>query len=242
MKHKFEFTFASIESQYSAAQEAGYEFITCSDYFQSKGNLSRLTIVNRVDIDLSVKKADRLRDIFDRLGIKASFFVRLHANEYNPFSFENYRILKAIRDSGHEIGYHSEIVDQAAIWDEDPSCCLRRDLKILNSMLEINVRGIASHGGMTGLNNLDFWNDHSPSEFGVDYEAYDKSDAFGLFDSSFYISDSEWTRWKCYRRGALVKGDYRTLSEHLVDGHPLIYLLVHSDTSYNHHIYEGYHS
>ena len=31
---------------------------------------------------------------------------------------KNYRILKSIRDSGHEIGYHSEIVDQAAIWDE----------------------------------------------------------------------------------------------------------------------------
>jgi len=130
MTDKFHFTFANIETQYRAALEAGYEFITCLEYAERKGNLPELTIVNRVDIDLSVKKADRLRDIYDRLGIKASFFVRLHAPEYNPFSFENYRILKAIRDSGHEIGYHSEIVDQAAIWDEDPADCLRRDLDI----------------------------------------------------------------------------------------------------------------
>ena len=238
MTSPFHFTFANLEAQYRMALDAGYEFLTCLQYAESKQSLPTLTVVNRVDIDLSVKKADRLRDIFDQLGIRATFFVRLHAPEYNPFSFENYRILKAIRDSGHEIGYHSEIVDQATIWDEDAADCLRRDLDVLNCMLKIKVRGVASHGGLTGLNNLDFWKDHLPTDFGLVYEAYDKNENFGLFDSSLYISDSEWTRWKCYNKGKLLEGNRKSFAEHLSDKPPLIYLLVHPDTYYNRQPYE----
>ena len=83
-------------------------------------------------------------------------FVRLHAPEYNLFSFENYRILKYIQKSGHEIGYHSEIIDQSAIWKESADDCLLRDIDILNRLIETNIQGIASHGGLTGLNNLTF--------------------------------------------------------------------------------------
>ena len=37
------------------------------------------TLVNRVDVDFSLKKAVVLADVFERLGISATFFVRLHA-------------------------------------------------------------------------------------------------------------------------------------------------------------------
>lgn len=238
MSKYFQFTFANLEKQYKLAIDAGYEFITCIDYVKRKKCLPQLTVVNRVDIDVSVKKADRLREIFDRLGIKASFFVRLHAPEYNPFSFENYRILKAIRDSGHEIGYHSEIVDQAEIWGEESDKCLRRDLKILNQILDIEVKGVASHGGATGLNNLNFWEHHKPSEFDLFYEAYDKEPEFNLFQNSIYISDSEDIRWKCYDHGRISQGDNRSFAEHIVKLPKLVYLLVHPDARYDRHIYE----
>ena len=237
MSHQFHFTFANLEAQYRTALETGYEFITCGQYAEQTLELPALTIVNRVDIDLSVKKADRLCEIFDRLGIKASFFVRLHAPEYNPFSFENYRILKAIRDSGHEIGYHSEIVDQAAIWGESPEACLRRDLDVLQTMLGTQIKGVASHGGMTGLNNLDFWEGKKASSYGLKYEAYDQSD-FDLFNRSLYISDSDWTKWKCYKNGVRCVDDTRSFGEHLAGKHPLIYLLIHPDTYYDRHFYE----
>ena len=47
-------------------------------------------------------------------------------HEYNPFSFENYRILKTISDGGHEIGFLGEIIDEVAIGDEDAAKCLNR--------------------------------------------------------------------------------------------------------------------
>ncbi len=237
---KFDFTFANIERQLEVALDQGYQFLTCEEYARRKanGSIPKRALVNRVDIDFSCGKAKRLVDIFNRLRVKATFFVRLHAPEYNPFAFENYLILKQIRNTGHEIGYHSEVIDQAAIWDEDAVVCLKRDINVLNAMLQIKIKGVASHGGMTGLNNLDFWRDKNASDFGLTYEAYEKSEKFNLFNESFYISDSEWMRWKCYKHGKLVDGDRRSLSDHVLDEHELIYLLIHPDTYFDRHFYE----
>lgn len=231
-EYKFQFTFNAINKQLENALNLGYKIITCSDYESHSVAFTDKIIINRVDIDFSVKKAERLGEIFNDLGIKGSFFIRLHAPEYNPFSFENYRIIKFLIDSGHEIGYHSEIIDQSEIWNEDASKNLIRDIEVINKIFEIKITGVASHGGMTGLNNLDFWKIHKAQDFGLLYEAYD------WFNETFYISDSEWTRWKCYDKGKLLKGDNRSFDEHVRDEHQLIYLLIHSDTYFKKHFYE----
>lgn len=234
------FTFDFIEKEYTSLITAGYKFLSCKDYslLKQTNEKFRRTVVNRVDIDFSLKKTERLVEMFNELGIKASFFLRLHAPEYNPLAFESYRIIRKLIDSGHELGYHSEIIDQAAIWGEDPEVCLLRDIKTIEQVFDIKVNGVASHGGMTGLNNLDFWKTKKAADYGLLYEAYDKEPSFNLFQDSFYISDSEWTRWKCYDKGMLVAGDHRTPAEHLADNHELIHLLIHPDTYYFRHIYE----
>lgn len=235
----FQFTFEALEAQYRHVLSLGYEVLTCADYCERKGGgFQRPCVVNRVDVDFSVKKTERMVRLFNDLAIKATFFIRLHAPEYNPFSFENYRILRFLIDSGHEVGYHSEVVDQSAIWQEDATECLRRDIDVLNRMFEIDVVGVASHGGMTGLNNLDFWKNHSASEFGLLYEAYDTDPSFNLFFESLYVSDSEWTQWKCYDKGVLRSEDRRNLAEHAEDGHSLIYALIHPDSYFDRHFYE----
>lgn len=238
--YQFHFTFENIKTQYQKALNLGYEVITCEKYCDLKKNnvVPDKCIVNRVDIDLSVRKAERLVDLFDELDVKASFFLRLHAPEYNPFSFENYRIIKKLIESGHELGYHSEIIDQSVIWNEDAEECFKRDIDIINRLFNVKVAGSSSHGGMTGLNNLEFWKDIKPSDFGLLYEAYDTQSGFNLFSNSFYISDSEWTRWKCYNKGKLVEGNRRSFAEHASDNHKLIYLLIHSDTYFDRHFYE----
>ena len=233
------FTFDYIENEYRIVKDLGYEFITCLQYIDWKKSYSpQKVVVNRVDIDFSIKKTKNLLEIFDRLKIKATFFLRLHAPEYNPFSFENYKIIKQLIESGHEVGYHSEVIDQAAIWNEDSVKCLMRDIEIINNIFGISIKGVASHGGMTGLNNLDFWKDKKAKQFGLSYEAYDKEPEFNLFQESFYVSDSEWTRWKCYDKGKFIEGDRRSLSEHAKDEHKVLHFLIHPDTYYNQHFYE----
>lgn len=241
MIQPFKFTYENIKQEYQQVISLGYQFITCQEYvyLKKENKLSKNTVVNRVDIDFSVKKSLRLIEIFNELGVKASFFLRLHAPEYNPFSFENYKIIKFLIDSGHELGYHSEVIDQSVIWNEDAKECLSRDINVINEMFNVNIKGVASHGGMTGLNNLDFWKDKKASDFSLLYEAYDHRPEFNLFQEAFYVSDSEWTRWKCYNKGKLIEGDRRTFAEHAKDGHSLINILIHPDTYFDDHFYEN---
>ena len=105
-------------------------------------------------------------------------------------------------------------------------------------MFDIQICGVASHGGMTGLNNLDFWKDNKPCDFNLSYEAYDTSKEFNLFNKSLYISDSEWYRWKSYDRGKLIEGNSNSFADHLESKPNLIYLLIHSDTYFDNHFYE----
>ena len=83
---------------------------------------------------------------------------------------------------------------------------------------------------MTGYNNLDFWKKYKPEDFCLLYEAYDNA----LWSKSRYISDSQWTVWKVYDKGVLMKDDFRTPIEHLQDEPQIILLLTHPDCYYSH--------
>ena len=233
-----DFTFKAIKEQFYLAKSLGYNILTCHDYFLKKNNLPNFALVNRVDVDFSIKKAKFLAEIFDELNIKATFFIRLHAPEYNVFSFENYRIIQKIISSGHEIGLHTEVLDQSAIWDEEPSECLTKDIRVLEHIFDIKIFGCACHGGLTGINNLDFFESNKASQFGLKYEAYQNDGEFNLFYNSLYVSDSEWYQWKSYVNGNLQLGDKRSLGEHLKSKPKLIYSLIHPDSYFENHIYE----
>lgn len=227
------FSFESVRDHAAAAIDCGYEVMTCSEFVRRKSALPRRGLVNRVDIDCDYVKAARLAEIFGGAGIKATFFVRLHADEYNALSLDGLRILCAMRDAGHEIGLHTETMDAAAASGCDPEAILRNDIATLERAIDVTIAGTACHNGETGINNLDFWRDRRPRDFGLLYEAYDREPEFNLFHEALYISDSEWTRWKCYDRGILRDGDRRNPTEHMrQDSPPLIYLLTHPDTYY----------
>ena len=41
---------------------------------------------------------------------------------------------------------------------------MKRDILILEEMLDLKIHGVASHGGITGFNNLDFLEKKIPSD------------------------------------------------------------------------------
>lgn len=220
---------------FSKALNLEYKIITCFDYFIDNYKKDDKIIINRIDVDLDCKKAKDISDILRELGIKATFFIRLHAKEYNPFDFDNFLHIKSIINSGHEIGLHSEVVDCYEIFEEKSAPqYIIKDIKIMNEMFDIKINGVASHRGITGFNNLDFWKYHHPKEFDLIYEAYDPK----LFNNCLYISDSQITSWKCYKNGNLQVGNDICFCEHLNIKPNLIYLLTHPMTYYKRHIYE----
>lgn len=227
-------SFAECEGYFQEALDNGYKVIACEEYIAYKKDRRTDKIwVNRLDVDMSCEKAKKLASIFNALGVRGTFFIRLHLDEYNPFSVENYKHLKYIRDAGHEMGYHSDVLDVSAAWDESAEECLKRDVAVLNMMLGIQVKGVASHRSVPGLNNLDFWKDKAATDYGLLYEAYDQQLGFNLFHESFYVSDSNWTRWKCYDKGILRSGDTRTPGEHCKNEYQIIYTLIHPEMYYD---------
>lgn len=232
------FTWDHYKDIFKTALENDYKFVTCVDYVLNHEKYENEKIfINRVDVDLSCKKAKIAAEIFKELNINASFFIRLHA-DYNPFSFENYECLRFIRNNNNEIGLHSEIMDCEGIWNELSEVCLIRDLKVLSNMLNVGINGVASHRGYTKFNNLDFWKESfrnsSVEYYALLYEAYDS-----ILFNNFFMSDSQITKWKCYNNGRLIEGNEDCACKNIKRGHRVIYCLTHPCQYYYNHPYES---
>lgn len=237
------FTFEYIENQYEQILGYGYTLVSCQQAVsklrttppvQQRATGEEKTLVNRVDVDISVKKALRLGLMFEKLNVPATFFFRLHANEYNLLSFENVQIVRELAAMGFEIGYHSEVIDCSTIWGVDAQEVLEMDLQILELACGKIISGVSSHGGLTGLNNQDHFRPYAVANPAIEYEAYDPV----LFDAGVYVSDSEWTNWKSYRNGIRVADDFSNPADYASRGTPLIYMLIHPETYFDRHIYE----
>ena len=220
-----EFTFEHLIETYEKALDLGYKIYTLKEYFTSDF-ISEKVLINRVDVDIDIHKAVDVANIFNMLGIRGTFFVRLHAQGYNLLSCESKRVLEYIEDTGHEIGLHHECIDVGMCWGQDSTTVMKLDLALLEAWTKTVILGVAAHNEETGYNNLDVWEYTGPKGLGLIYKAYDEK----LFNKCTYISDSAWTYWKIYRGGKLVEGDHRCLCEHLEDGHKLLYVLTHPET------------
>jgi len=220
-----EFTFKHLKEIYKKALDLKYKICTLKEYF-TLNITSEKILINRIDIDTNILKAKKVAEIFNELKIYGTFFVRLHAQEYNSFSLENKKILEYIKSTNNEIGLHHECIDMEKCWKQDSIMFLRSDLDLLEKIIEMEVSGVAAHNGNTGYNNLDIWNNINLDNFGIIYEAYDKH----LWNRCVYISDSMWVYWKIYKKGKLIDNDHRCLCEHLEDKHRLLYVLIHPET------------
>lgn len=228
------FTWHALGQQLSAVRRAGYTFETMASYL-GKTKPDPRTCLLRIDVDEKLSRVPRMLRVLHEEGVRGTFFFRLHAAGYNLLSHAAQPIVRSVRAARHEVGLHAEPMDVAASWGVDPVDCVCRDVRLMAELAGGTIAGAASHGDpRTGNNNLDFWREHQPAEFGLAYEAYDEQ----LFGAARYVSDSEWSRWKAYDHGKLLEGDRRTPGEHAREGVPLLYVLVHVDTYHDHHVDE----
>lgn len=227
------FKFDHFREIFQKALDAGYEVITLRQFFADDYKSDKI-LVNRIDVDFDPKRVRIMREIFDDLNIKGSFYFRLHSKDYNIFAFENFNIIKELLESGHEVGLHSEIIDFEKICGQDAALTLQKEIKLFEEQFDFKMNGVASHGDYTGFNNLDFWKNNNAADFGLSYEAYDKK----LWEHSFYISDSLIKGWKSYTNGTLNENDHRCPCQVFENDHPVIYLLTHPFCFYRSHFHE----
>ena len=127
----------------------GHEFA----FFTEQPKTDRF-IYLRHDVDRSLEKAAAMAAWERDLGVKATYFVRLHSRYYNCYSFPGLKALRAIMNFGHEIGLHTEFYDIAKVLGDDGAAVFAREKSILEEIIERPVRVFSPHR-TTGSTNTD---------------------------------------------------------------------------------------
>ena len=204
------FTFQHYREILKWAKENGYDFISMEDF--ASGMRAEKFLIIRHDIDFSPQSALEFAKIEHEMGARATYFIRVHSDNYNPFGFKTYNALRKVIDYGHDIGLHYEHLDFADITKQDPSQLITKEKKLLEDIFDLSIKGIAPHGDFTQIDNSEFWNQRDIKEFGFSYDAY--MDFF--FENIFYVSDS-LGNWG---------GDGKCVCEHIKTEKKL-YVLLH---------------
>ena len=137
------FTIDHWHEMITHALELDYHFLFFTDWLNEKPPVKR-SIILRHDIDVSLELAVRQARIESELGIKATYFLRLHSKLYTIDNAESLKYLSEIMKSNVEIGIHYEtsIYETA---DEDPAELLARDARRLSSIIGRPIVGCSAH-------------------------------------------------------------------------------------------------
>jgi len=135
-----DFTYKAYKDMLDLIKEKGYTFCNYTNYEQFEK-----TVILRHDIDFSLEKTIEFARLEYNKGIKSTYFVLLSTDFYNIFSKKSYRILKEIKDMGHDIGLHFdekryEICDLKALefW-------VNKEISYLESVLDCSVSIVSMH-------------------------------------------------------------------------------------------------
>ena len=179
------FTLKHYEEIINAAKEKGYDIFRMCD---SRGFVtSKKFIVLRHDIDFNFRNVLRVAHHENKLGVKSTFFVRVHA-PYNPLGYDNLDVMAKLIGMGHEIGLHLE---KNAFREIPDVSAVRLYKKILEENLGITIQGIAAHDQGRGSARHETFSNKELDEAGINYDA--QSDIY--FRDMKYISDSSG-RWR----------------------------------------------
>lgn len=183
------FTYKHYKETITRYKQANYEVISFQEYISDseKYDAGKFMIL-RHDIDLNMHSAFRMAQADHEVGVHSTFFIRIHADRYNPFSYENISYLNQIQDMGHEIGLHFE-PGMAFEFSKDPYSYANDQKMIFEALIRKPFIGMSTHEPARA-DAPDFI-ENIFKEWGLKYHAYE--DRF--IKDIKYLSDSGG-RWR----------------------------------------------
>ncbi|MDD2339474.1 MAG: hypothetical protein PHG79_04245 [Methanosarcina sp.] len=141
-----------------------YKPVTMTEYLSSEKLPKKFTLI-RHDVDRLPGNSLETARIESELGIKATYYFRATKSVFIP------KIIKEIADLGHEIGYHYEVLSDAA---GDHSKAIKLFEKHLSEFRKIcDINTICMHGRpLSKFDNRDLWKVHDFRKYGILGEAY----------------------------------------------------------------------
>jgi hypothetical protein len=102
-------------------------------------------IILRHDIEFSIPIALRMAEIEASLGIKATYFLQIQSEFYNPFDKGNYNSIKKIIENGHDLGLHFD----SHFWEINSGKELEKYIKIdkniIETYFEVRIKTFSFH-------------------------------------------------------------------------------------------------
>lgn len=141
-KYRFDdFTLVNYKRLLQLASHEGYDF----SQYSLDNYCGKREIIWRHDVEFSVHIARKMAEIEHGLGIKAYYFVQLHAEFYNTLEREILDLLHQIKEMGHNVGLHFD----AHFWGVDSQEKLEKSLfvdkGILEQLMDIEINCFSYH-------------------------------------------------------------------------------------------------
>ncbi len=100
-----EFTQDAYRALLTAFKERDYTFASFPESTRLLEQAERFVIM-RHDLDFDLLAAARIAEIEAEEGVKASYFILLRTDLYNPFSADGSAAVRRILELGHDLGLH----------------------------------------------------------------------------------------------------------------------------------------
>ncbi len=141
------FTYDYYQKMLKTATGSGYKITSFAGYDKQHPR----TVILRHDIDYTLDGVLRFGEIERELGITASYLVRMHADEYNPFACISFNVLQELSAMGHEIGLHYECMSVGRALGLPPDEVLKREKKTLEDMLGFEIHTCSEHRELSSV-------------------------------------------------------------------------------------------
>lgn len=177
-----DFTLYALSRIILELQEARFEFVSISDYFE-KSESGWPAVILRHDVDRRLDRSLRMAEMESGMGIRGTYYFRAREGRFPD------KAIREISALGHEIGYHYE---DLCINNGDVASAVESFEKNLARLREIaSIKTICMHGSpLSKYDNRDMWKTRSYRDFGIIGEPYFDVD----FDKVMYLTDTG-RRW-----------------------------------------------
>ncbi len=174
-----DFTLRKYRELLQSLLEAGYKFVTFSQYCEQKVALDERWIILRHDVDLRARNSLHVARIEYELGIKATYYFRVVDESNQP------DVIRSIVDLGHEVGYHYEDMSICQGDVDHAYIHFQKWLEYFRQFYPVST--ICMHGAPTSKwDGKDLWKKYNYRDLNLIGEPYFDVD----FGQVFYLTDT----------------------------------------------------
>jgi len=174
------YRFKSYEKLLRKLQEETFDVLNLAQFVPDmKNDSEKITVLIRHDVDLSLKRLEKMLALEKKYGFSSTALFRLHSEKY---TFEEaIPVIEKLQKEGFDIGFHYEVLSTT---NGDKSQAIELFSEELAKLRKISpVSIVAAHGDK--FNNRSIWSEIDQQKLKV-WSAYDMKKDLYLSDAGGY--------------------------------------------------------